>query len=90
MYKLQPYMNYNNLNWYEFIYNNHFKERNIPIPDFFSREFIAFKLPNTPNPPNTARERKVIETKHEIYNKIHTMHTTHLINIICDASFINL
>jgi hypothetical protein len=83
-------MNYNYVNWYEFIYNNHFKERNVPLPSFFKREFVAFKLPETHNPPITARERKVFETKQKIYNQIHTMSTTQLIILICDTSFINL
>lgn len=83
-------MNYNYVNWYEFIYNNHFKERNTPIPSFFSREFVTFKLPETPNPPITARDRKVFETKQKIYNQIHTIQTSHLIHLVCDASFIHL
>jgi hypothetical protein len=79
-----------NYNWYEFIIDNHFKERNIPVPHFFTREFVAFKLPETPNPPTTTRDRKVFETKQTICRNIQTMTTSQLINMVCDASFINL
>ena len=79
-----------NHNWHEFIINNHFKERSIEPPSFFTPEFVAFKLPNTPNSPLTLRDRKVFETKQKIYNQIHTIPTSQLIHLICDTSFINL
>lgn len=81
---------YNDIDWYEFIINNHFKERNLRIPLFFSREFIAFKLPVTPIPQNTLFHQKVFEAKQRIYNNIHTITTQQLINIICDTSYIHL
>ncbi len=83
-------MEYNTINWYEFILNNHFKERNTQPPLFFTREFVEFKLPSTPNPPKTTRDIKVFEAKQTITNKIRTMPTSQLLNIICDTSFIHL
>lgn len=83
-------MNYNTIDWYEFIINNHFKERNTQPPLFFTREFVAFKLPYTPDPPTSMRDKKVFEAKQAITNKIRIMTTSQLINIICDTSYIHL
>lgn len=83
-------MDYNTTNWYEFIIDNHFKERNTQPPHFFTREFVAFKLPLTTNPPKTTRDIKVFDAKQAIASKIHTMSTSQLINIICDTSYIHL
>lgn len=83
-------MNYITIDWYEFILNNHFKQRNIAPPSFFTRDFVVFKLPTTPHPPKSTRDKKVFEAKQLIYNKIHTMPTSQLINLICDTSFIDL
>lgn len=83
-------MNNNAIDWYEFIVNNHFKERNITPPSFFTRYFVAFKLPDTPHPPKSTRDKKVFETKQRIYNEIKTMPTSQLIHLICDTSFIHL
>jgi hypothetical protein len=82
-------MDYNTINWYEFILNNHFKERNTQPPPFFTLELVAFKLPSTPNPPKTVRDKKVFEAKQTITSKIHTMPTSQLLNIIYDTSFIH-
>ena len=38
------------MDWYDFIVKNHFKERNLPLPHFLTREFVAFKLPETNQP----------------------------------------
>lgn len=84
------YMNLNQLDWYEYIVKNHFNERNVQVPIFFTREFINFKLPNTPTLPITTRDKKVIETKQIIYRKIHTLTTEQLMNLICNTSFIHL
>lgn len=83
-------MNYNTIDWYEFILKNHFVERKIQPPPFFTRSFVYFKLPTTSFPPITSRDKKVFEAKHKIYKQIHTMATSQLINIICDTSFIHL
>jgi len=75
------------MDWYDFIVNNHFKERNLPLPHFLTREFVAFKLPGTNQHPKTKHEHKIFNTKQHIQTNIHTMPTSQLIYLICDTSF---
>jgi len=75
------------MDWYDYIVNNHFKERNLPLPNFLTREFVAFKLPETNQPPKTKHEHKIFNTKQQIHTNIRMMSTSQLIYLICDTSF---
>jgi hypothetical protein len=79
----------NNIDWYEYIIENHFKERNYTPPLFFTPKFVAFKLPPHATPPTTKHHIKLLSTKTAIYNKAKTMTTSELMALISDASFIH-
>ena len=79
----------NDVNWYEYIIEHHFKERNSTPPPFFTPDFIAFKLPPHATPPTTKHHIKLLSTKTAIYNNVQRMSTRELMSLISDASFIH-
>lgn len=79
-------MDFNAIDWYEFILRHYFITKDIKPPEFFTREFVKFKLPNTTNDSNH-HNQKILKAKIQIYEA--KINTSEMLRVLCDTSFIH-